>query len=60
MQENILMILSLDEIKKITEGLRVALNYMDGDEGGVNENQRDNIEDILIKLLNAQYECWKN
>lgn len=60
MQENILMILSLDEIKKITEGLRVALNYMDQDEEEVNENQRDNIEDILIKLLNAQYQCSKN
>lgn len=60
MQENILMILSLDEIKKITEGLRVALNYMDEDEEKTNESQRENIENILIKLLNAQYECSKN
>ncbi|MCT8978109.1 hypothetical protein N4T77_16075 [Clostridium sp. CX1] len=60
MQENILMILTLDEIKKITEGLKYGLLFMDENEGKFNEKEKDNLEDMLIKLLKAQYDCSKS
>lgn len=60
MQENILMLLNLDEIKNITKGLKVALNAIDKNEDRVDDNLKENIEDVLIKLLNVEYECSKN
>ena len=60
MQENILMILNLDEIKNITKGLKVALNAIDKSEERADENLKENIEDVLIKLLNVEYECSKH
>ena len=60
MQENILMILNLDEIKNITKGLKVALNAIDKNENRSEENLKENIEDVLIKLLNVEYECSKH
>jgi uncharacterized protein (UPF0210 family) len=60
MQENILMLLKLDEIRNITKGLKVALKAIDKDEDRIDENLKENIEDVLIKLLNAEYECSKN
>lgn len=59
MQENILMILTLDEIKKITEGLKYGVMFMDENKDEFGEKQKDNIEDMLIRLLNAQYDCSK-
>lgn len=60
MQENILMLLNLYEIKNITRGLKVALNAIDKSEDRVDENLKENIEDVLIKLLNVEYECSKH
>lgn len=60
MQENILMLLNLDEIKNITKGLKVALDAIDKSEDGDNSNLKENIEDVLVKLLNVEYECYKN
>lgn len=60
MQENILMILNLDEIKNITKGLKVALNAIDKSEDRADESLKENIEDVLIKLLNVEYECSKH
>ena len=60
MQENILMLLNLDEIKNITKGLKVALDAIDKSEDGTEVNLKEDIEDVLVKLLNVQYECSKN
>jgi hypothetical protein len=60
MQENILMLLRLDEVRNITKGLKIALKVIDEDKEMIDEKLKENIEDILIKLLNAEYECSKN
>lgn len=60
MQEKILMLLNLDEIKNITKGLKVALDAIDKSEDEDNSNLKENIEDVLVKLLNVEYECYKN
>jgi len=60
MQENILMLLNLDEIKNITRGLKVALDAINKSEDGDEGNLKENIEDVLVKLLNVEFECYKN
>lgn len=60
MQENILMLLNLEEIKNITKGLKVALDAINKSEDGADGKLKENTEDILIKLLNVEYECSKN
>lgn len=60
MQENILMLLNLDEIKNITKGLKVALDAINKSEDGVDAKLKENTEDVLIKLLDVEYECSKN
>lgn len=60
MQENILMLLDLEEIKNITKGLKVALDAINKSEIEDDGNLKENIEEVLVKLLNIEYECYKN
>ncbi|AND84444.1 hypothetical protein GTH52_06640 [Clostridium tyrobutyricum] len=57
MKENILMLLTLEEISNITKGLKIAVNSVS--EGGtkIDEKLENNIEDVLKKLLQVEAEC---
>jgi hypothetical protein len=57
MKENILMLLTLDEISNITKGLKIALDSISEGNTEIDDKQEDNIEDVLNKLLQVEAEC---
>lgn len=59
MNENILMILSLDEISATVKGLKLALNHIDDKEINIDEKLKKDIDDMLKKLLYVESEYIK-
>ncbi|MCI1944844.1 hypothetical protein [Clostridium luticellarii] len=59
MKENILMLLTLEEISNITKGLKIAIDAVNEDNVKIDEGLVDNIEDVLRKLLQVEAECSK-
>ncbi|MEY8000997.1 hypothetical protein ACYUJ6_11780 [Clostridium sp. JNZ X4-2] len=59
MKENILMLLTLEEISNITKGLKIAIDAVNEDNVKIDEKLVDNIEDVLRKLLQVEAECSK-
>ncbi|WP_333859417.1 hypothetical protein [Clostridium sp.] len=57
MKENILMLLTLEEISNITKGLKLAIEAVNEDGLNIDEELEDNIEDVLKKLLQVEAEC---
>ncbi|WP_368488602.1 hypothetical protein [Clostridium sp. BJN0013] len=57
MKENILMLLTLEEISNITKGLKLAIEAVNEDNLNIDEELEDNIEDVLRKLLQVEAEC---
>lgn len=61
MKENILMLLTLEEISNITKGLKIALDSVSQDETKgetkIDDKLENNIEDVLKKLLQVEAEC---
>lgn len=57
MKENILMLLTLEEISNITKGLKLAIEAVNEDNLNIDEELEDNIEDVLKKLLQVEAEC---
>ncbi|HBC95283.1 MAG TPA: hypothetical protein DC034_00620 [Clostridium sp.] len=59
MKENILMLLTLEEISNITKGLKIAIDAVNENNMKIDEKLADNIEDVLRKLLQVEAECSK-
>ncbi|MBC2581019.1 hypothetical protein [Clostridium sp. DJ247] len=59
MNENILMLLSLDEISSTVKGLRLALNYINDKEIKIDEKFKKDIDDMLKKLRYVESEYIK-
>ncbi|CAB1250514.1 hypothetical protein ACFHWD_02505 [Clostridium sp. MT-14] len=59
MKENILMLLTLEEISNITKGLKIAVDAVNEDNIKIDEKLVDDIEDVLRKLLQVEAECSK-
>ncbi|MFL0196684.1 hypothetical protein ACJDU8_14110 [Clostridium sp. WILCCON 0269] len=57
MKENILMLLTLEEISNITKGLKLAIEAASKDEADIDEELEYDIEDVLRKLLQVEAEC---
>lgn len=57
MKENILMLLTLEEISNITKGLKIAIDAVNRDDINIDEKLEKNIEDVLKKLLQVEAEC---
>lgn len=57
MKENILMLLTLDEISSITKGLKIAVDSVSEGNTKVDDKLENNIEDVLKKLLQVEAEC---
>lgn len=57
MKENILMLLTLEEISNITKGLKLAIEAVNEDGLNIDEELEDNIEEVLKKLLQVEAEC---
>ncbi|APM38182.1 hypothetical protein [Clostridium kluyveri] len=57
MKENILMLLTLEEISNITKGLKLAIEAVNEDNLNIDEELEDNIEEVLRKLLQVEAEC---
>lgn len=57
MKENILMLLTLEEISNITKGLKLAIEAVNEDNLSIDEELEDNIEEVLRKLLQVEAEC---
>lgn len=57
MKENILMLLTLEEISNITKGLKITVDSVS--EGGtkIDKKLENDIEDVLKKLLQVEAEC---
>lgn len=56
MKEDILMILSLDEIENTIKGLKIALEYMDKNKTSMDEKLEQHLNDMLTKLLYVKTE----
>lgn len=56
MKENILMLLSLDEISNTVQGLKIALDYINNSEINLDNKLKKNINDMLSKLLYVESE----
>ncbi|WP_446898941.1 hypothetical protein ACSVC9_03325 [Clostridium sp. LBM24168] len=57
MKENILMLLTLEEISNITKGLKIAVNSVSQGDTEIDDKLESNIEDVLKKLLQVEAEC---
>ena len=56
MREDILMLLSLEEIENTIKGLKIALEHMDKNKVGIDENIEERINDMLRKFLYVKTE----
>lgn len=57
MKENILILLTLDEISNITKGLKIAVNSVSKGDTEIDDKLESNIEDVLKKLMHVEAEC---
>ncbi|ADK15950.1 MULTISPECIES: hypothetical protein [Clostridium] len=57
MKENILMLLTLEEISNITKGLKLTIEAVKNDNVEIDEKLEDDIEEVLKKLLQVEAEC---
>ncbi|MCH3963083.1 MAG: hypothetical protein LKE46_02310 [Clostridium sp.] len=57
MKENILILLTLDEISNITKGLKIAVNSVSQGDTEIDDKLESNIEDVLKKLMHVEAEC---
>ncbi|MBP2033915.1 hypothetical protein J2Z42_002628 [Clostridium algifaecis] len=57
MKENILMLLTLEEISNITKGLKIAVDSVSQGNTKIDDELENNIEDVLKKLLQVEAEC---
>jgi hypothetical protein len=56
MREDILMLLSLEEIENTIKGLKIALEHIDKNKVDIDENMEERITDMLRKLLYVKTE----
>lgn len=56
MKENILMLLSLEEMESTIQGLKMALENMNKNRTSMDENLEKNINDMLKKFLYVKTE----
>lgn len=56
MKEDILMLLSLEEIENTVKGLKIALEHMDKNRTSIDEKVREHINDMLVKFLYVRTE----
>ncbi|MBV7273561.1 hypothetical protein I6U48_11635 [Clostridium sp. PL3] len=56
MKENILMLLSLEEMESTIQGLKIALEHMDKNRTSIDEKLEKNINDMLKKFLYVKTE----
>lgn len=56
MREDILMLLSLEEIENTIKGLKIALEHVDKNKVDIDENMEERITDMLRKLLYVKTE----
>lgn len=56
MREDILMLLSLEEIENTIKGLKIALEHIDKNKMDIGENIEEGITDMLRKLLYVKTE----
>lgn len=56
MKENILMLLTLEEISNITKGLKIAVNSVSQGDTEIDDKLESNIEDVLKKLMQVEAE----
>ncbi|WP_411681659.1 hypothetical protein [Clostridium thailandense] len=56
MKENILMLLSLEEMESTIQGLKIALEHMDKNRTSIDEKLEKNIDDMLKKFLYVKTE----
>ena len=57
MKENVLMLLTLEEISNITKGLKLTIEAVKNDNVEIDEKLEDDIEEVLKKLLQVEAEC---
>ncbi|MBA5851028.1 hypothetical protein H2684_06875 [Clostridium sp. cel8] len=57
MKENILMLLTLEEISSITKGLKIAVDSISEGNTKADDKVKNNIEDVLNKLIQVEAEC---
>ncbi|RMC94717.1 hypothetical protein D9O40_17055 [Clostridium autoethanogenum] len=57
MKENILMLLTLEEISNITKGLKLTIEAVKNDNVEIDEKLENDIEEVLKKLLQVEAEC---
>lgn len=56
MREDILMLLSLEEIENTIKGLKIALEHINKNKMDIDENIEERITDMLRKLLYVKTE----
>ncbi len=56
MKEDILMLLSLEEVSNITKGLKIAVNYINENNIKIDETLEENIIGMLKKLEYVEHE----
>lgn len=56
MREDILMLLSLEEIENTIKGLKIALEHINKNKVDIDENMEERITDMLRKLLYVKTE----
>lgn len=56
MREDILMLLSLEEIENTIKGLKIALEHINKNKVEIDENMEERITDMLRKLLYVKTE----
>lgn len=56
MREDILMLLSLEEIENTIKGLKIALEHINKNKVDIDENIEERITDMLRKLLYVKTE----
>lgn len=57
MKENILMLLTLEEISNITKGLKLTIEAVKNDNVEIDEKLENDIEEVFKKLLQVEAEC---
>ena len=57
MKENVLMLLTLEEISNITKGLKLTVDAVNNDNVEIDEKLKNDIEEVLKKLLQVEAEC---